>query len=314
MQSRKNKLSILEMDKMKKEGIPLTWITAYDMPFAYSAEQAGIDMILVGDSGGMVQLGYQTTNPVTMDEMITLAKAARKGAPNTFLVGDMPQGSYETSDRDAIINAMRFIKEAGCDAVKLEGGTRVASQVKALVNAGILVIGHLGLTPQSTASFGGYRVQGKTKLSFEETLKDALVLQEAGVIAILLEAMPEEPAAQIAQQLNVPIYGIGTGGRVDGQLVIMHDLMGFYASFRPWFAKCYIPEVIDEFKQYLASAGDLRKLGREERKDGLFMLAQMSISKYIEEVKSKTFTGADYTYPIKDEELDEVKTSKMWKK
>jgi 3-methyl-2-oxobutanoate hydroxymethyltransferase len=314
MQSRKNKLSILEMDKMKKEGIPLTWITAYDMPFAYSAEQAGIDMILVGDSGGMVQLGYQTTNPVTMDEMITLAKAARKGAPNTFLVGDMPQGSYETSDRDAIINAMRFIKEAGCDAVKLEGGTRVASQVKALVNAGILVIGHLGLTPQSTASFGGYRVQGKTKLSFEETLKDALVLQEAGVIAILLEAMPEEPAAQIAQQLNVPIYGIGTGGRVDGQLVIMHDLMGFYASFRPWFAKCYIPEVIDEFKQYLASAGDLRKLGREERKDGLFMLAQMSISKYIEEVKSKTFPGADYTYPIKDEELDEVKTSKMWKK
>ena len=314
MQPRKNKLSILEMDKMKKEGTPLTWITAYDMPFAYSAEQAGIDMILVGDSGGMVQLGYQTTNPVTMDEMITLAKAARKGAPNTFLVGDMPQGSYETCDRDAIVNAMRFIKEAGCDAIKLEGGLRVASQVKALVNAGILVIGHLGLTPQSTASFGGYRVQGKTKLSFEETLKDALVLQEAGVVAILLEAMPEEPAAQIAQQLKVPIYGIGTGGKVDGQLVIMHDLMGFYAAFRPWFAKCYVPEVIDEFKKYLANAGDLRKLGRDERKDGLFMLAQMSISKYIEEVKSKIFPGADFTYPIKDEELEAVKTSDMWKK
>jgi 3-methyl-2-oxobutanoate hydroxymethyltransferase len=313
MQPRKNKLSILEMDKMKKEGVPLTWITAYDMPFAYAAEQAGIDMILVGDSGGMVQLGYQTTNPVTMDEMITLAKAARKGAPNTFLVGDMPQGSYETSDRDAIINALRFIKEAGCDAIKLEGGLRVASQVKALVNAGILVIGHLGLTPQSTASFGGYRVQGKNKASFEETLKDALVLQEAGVVAILLEAMPEEPAAQIAQQLHVPIYGIGTGGKVDGQLIIMHDLMGFYPSFRPWFAKCYIPEVIDEFKQYLAGAGDLRKLGRDERKDGMLMFAQMAIAKYVEEVKAKVFPGADFTYPIKDEELAAVRTSSMWK-
>lgn len=299
---------------MKKEGIPLTWITAYDMPFAYSAEQAGIDMILVGDSGGMVQLGYQTTNPVTMDEMITLAKAARKGAPNTFLIGDMPQGSYETSDRDAIINALRFIKEAGCDAIKLEGGARVASQVRAMVNAGILVIGHLGLTPQSTASFGGYRVQGKNKASFEETLTDAFALQEAGVVAILLEAMPEEPAAQIACQLRVPIYGIGTGGKVDGQLVIMHDLMGFYASFRPWFAKCYVPEVVDEFKRYLAGAGDLRKLGREERKDGLFMLAQMAINRYIEEVRSRVFPGPDYTYPIKDEELEAVKTSNMWKK
>ncbi len=314
MQPRKNKLSILEMAKMKKEGTPLTWITAYDMPFAHCAEQAGIDMILVGDSGGMVQLGYQTTNPVTMDEMITLAKAARKGAPNTFLVGDMPQGSYETSNRDAIINALRFIKEAGCDAIKLEGGLRVASQVKALVNAGILVIGHLGLTPQSTASFGGYRVQGKNKASFEETLVDARALQEAGVVAILLEAMPEEPAAQIAQQLNVPIYGIGTGTKVDGQLIIMHDLMGFYPSFRPWFAKCYVPEVVDGFKQYLVGVGDLRKLGRDERKDGMLMLAQMAIAKYIEEVKAKIFPGPDFTYPIKDEELVDVKNSGMWKK
>ncbi len=313
MQPRKNKLSILEMAKMKKEGTPLTWITAYDMPFARCAEQAGIDMILVGDSGGMVQLGYQTTNPVTMDEMIVLAKAARKGAPNTFLIGDMPQGSYETGDRDAVINALRFIKEAGCDAIKLEGGIRVASQVKALVNAGILVIGHLGLTPQSTASFGGYRVQGKTKSSFEETLTDALALQEAGVIAILLEAMPEEPAAQIATQLNIPIYGIGTGGKVDGQLIIMHDLMGFYPSFRPWFAKCYVPEAVDEFKQFLAGVGDLRKLGRDERKDGMLMIAQMAIAKYVDEVKTKIFPGADFTYPIKDEELTEVKTSAKWK-
>ncbi len=310
---RKNKLSILEMQKMKKAGEPLTWITAYDMPFASCAEAAGMDMILVGDSGGMVQLGYQTTNPVTMDEMITLAKAARKGAPNTFIVGDMPQGSYEASERDAVMNAMRFIKEAGCDAIKCEGGERMAKQIKAMIDAGILVIGHLGLTPQSTSSFGGYRVQGKTKESFEKTLKDALVLQEVGVIAILLEAMPSEPAGQITRQLEVPIYGIGAGDEVDGQLVIMHDLMGFYGPFRPWFAKCYLPEVVEEYRKHLAGIEDLRKSAREERNDGLLVLGRMAISKYVEEVRNKQFPGADYSYPIKPEELEDLEKSKNWK-
>ncbi len=310
---RKNKLSILEMQKMKGQQMPLTWITAYDMPFAYAAEQAGIDMILVGDSGGMVQLGYKTTNPVTMDEMITLAKAVRKGAPNTFIIGDMPQGSYEASPEDAVRNAMRFIKEAECDAVKCEGGGRVKDKVKAMVDAGILVMGHLGLTPQSTASFGGYRVQGKNVESFEETLKDALVLQEAGVFGILLEAMPNESAGQIVRQLKIPVYGIGAGGSTDGQLIIMHDLMGFYHIFRPWFAKCYVPEILKDFEQYLSQAGDLRLLGREHRKDGMQMMAVLAIAKYIEEVRSRLFPGLDYTYPIKPEELNILKSSKMWK-
>ncbi len=156
------KININRLQKMKRDQDPVAWITSYDLPFAYVAEQAGVDMILVGDSGGMVQLGYKTTNPVTMDEMITMAKTARRGAPDTFLIGDMPQGSYEVGEKEAIINSLRFIKEADCDAVKLEGGIRMAPKVKAISDAGILCMGHLGLTPQSSASFGGYRVQGKT--------------------------------------------------------------------------------------------------------------------------------------------------------
>jgi len=306
------KKTILDFISMKKSGAPLTWITAYDLPFAHVAEEAGIDMILVGDSGGMVQLGYDTTNPVTMDEMIFMASSARRGAPNTFIVGDMPQGSYEVSDEDAVRNALRFVKESASDAIKLEGGRRVASRVKAIVNAGIPVIGHLGLTPQSTTSFGGYRVQGKTVESFEDTLEDARSLQEAGAFAILLEAMPAEPAEQIAKQLDIPIYGIGAGGSVDGQLVIMHDLMGFYQSFRPWFAKCYIPEVVNRFNDYLAAAGDLRKLGRNQRGDGLLVLARMAIEQYVEDVRSGNFPGSTYSYSIKDEQLYTLKKSSKW--
>lgn len=298
---------------MKATGEPITWITAYDLPFASAAENAGIDMILVGDSGGMVQLGYETTNPVTMDEMIVLAKSARRGAPNTFIVGDMPQGSYEISKEKAVENAMRFVKEAGCDAIKLEGGRRVIDKVKAIVDAGILVVGHLGLTPQSTSSFGGYNVQGKSLKSFEETMDDALALQEAGVMALLLEAMPSAPAAQIAKQLDIPVLGIGAGNEVDGQLIIMHDMMGFYQSFRPWFAKCYVPQVIHEFAAGLKDVEDMKQYGREHRKDGLFAIAEMAIAKYVEEVKARQFPSEEYIYPIKEEQLAEIKQSKYWK-
>ena len=314
MKIEKKKISLLKLNNMKRNKEPVAWVTAYDLPFAYVAEQAGTDMILVGDSGGMVQLGYETTNPVTMDEMIILASSAHRGAPNTFLIGDMPQGSYESSERDAVINSLRFIKEADCDAVKCEGGKRVAKKITAMVDAGILVMGHLGLTPQSTPSFGGYRVQGKTKKSFDETFQDALALQKAGVFAILLEAIPSEPAGQIAKHLDIPVYGIGAGSKVDGQLVIIHDLMGFYQPFRPWFAKCYIPDVAQEFSDYIASLGDLKKVGREDRKDGLLVLAEMAVKKYIEDVKNKVFPGKGYSYAIEDEELKALKSSKMWKK
>ena len=310
---KKSKVSVLKLVKMKESKEPLTWITAYDLPFAQAAEAAGIDMILVGDSGGMVQLGHATTNPTTMDEMIILSRAARRGAPNTFLIGDMPQGSYEVSDQEAVANAIRFVKEVGCDAVKCEGGRRMASRVRAMVDAGILVMGHLGLTPQSTQSFGGYRVQGKSRKSFEDTFEDTAALIEAGVFGVLLEAIPAEPAGQIARQFHAPIYGIGAGPHVDGQLIIMHDLMGFYQAFRPWFTKCYIPDVAGDFTKYLSGISDLRKNGRELRRDGLLVLAEMAIGKYVADVRSGKFPGEEFTYPLKPEELKELQTSKYWK-
>ena len=308
--NKKISLTDLLIKKTNKESV--AWITAYDLPFSTAAENAGIDMILIGDSGGMVQLGYQTTNPVTMDEMIGMAKSVRRGAPNTFLIGDMPQGSYEACDKEAVYNALRFIKEAGCDAIKLEGGARVCKRVKAIVNAGVLVMGHLGLTPQSTASFGGYRVQGKTRDSFERIMFDAWSLENAGIFSLLLEAMPTEVSNQFVEHLDIPVYGIGAGSKVDGQLVIMHDIMGFYQPFRPWFAKCYIPVVLKEFEEYITSLEDVRKTGREQRRDGLLVLAEMAIKKYISEVKAGEFPKEEYSYALKDEDLVLLKESTYW--
>lgn len=308
------KKTINDFNKMKKSGEPITWITSYSYPFAQTAEKAGIEMILVGDSGGMVELGYKTTNPVVMDEMISFSKAVRRGAPNTFIVGDHPQGSYEVSNEEAIRNAIRFAKEAFCDAIKLEGGSRMCDRVKAISDAGILVIGHLGLTPQSVASFGGYRVQCKSVQSFDQTVEDALALENAGASMLLLEALPNESAKQISRLLKIPVLGIGAGKDVDGQLVIMHDLMGFYQDFRPWFAKCYIPDVIKDFDAYIEEYKDgLKKLGRETRTDGLLKLAELAISKYIQEVKYKQFPSVEYIYPLKEEELNELRKSQYWK-
>ena len=306
------KKNIINFVQMKKSKEPITWVTAYSYPFASAAEKAGIDMILVGDSGGMVELGYQTTNPTTMDEMVSFAKAARRGAPNTFIVGDMPQGSYETSTRDAIYNAIRFAKEANCDAIKLEGGKRVADKIKAIANAGILVIGHLGLTPQSTVSFGGYRVQGKTIDSFEEMLLDALAIEEAGCCMILLEAVPTEVAKQIQKKLKIPVLGIGAGKDVDGQLIIMHDLAGFYLNFRPWFAKCYIPQAVELYQNHINEIKDTKKYGIETRYDGMSSIIELAIKLYIDEVKNNIYPCSNYIYPIKSEDLDNLTKSKYW--
>ncbi len=310
---RKNKLSLLELNQMKRNGAPIVWITAYDFPFAYVSEQAGVDMILFGDSGGMVQLGHDTTNPVTMEEMIMLSKAARRGAPNTFIVGDMPQGSYEVSDQEAVRNALSFVKEAGCDAVKLEGGRRIASRVKAITDAGILAIGHLGLTPQSATSFGGYRVQGKTLESFETTMEESFALQEAGAVAILLEAMPSEPSGQVARALRIPALGIGAGNKVNGQLVIMHDVLGLYQPFRPLFAKCYIPQVASKFLSHISKNKNIRQMGRDERKDGLLLLTQLAVEEYVAEVREGSFPSSEYSYEIQADAIDTLQRSKLWK-
>lgn len=255
-----------------------------------------LDLILVGDSGGMVLLGYQDTVPVTMEQMLNMTSAVRRGAPDKFIVGDMPKGSYEASNESAIENAMRFVKECGADAVKLEGGKRMAERVKAIVDSGIPVIGHVGLTPQSSAAFGGYRVTGRTENEFDSLLEDCYALQEVGASSILLEAMPAAPAGEIKKKLDIPILGIGAGAQVDGQLLILHDLLGLYPNFRPKFAKNYIPLALESFSRQLDLESDLIKYGRETRRDGIFELSRIAINLFIDDVKSRQFPNSDFTY------------------
>lgn len=229
----------LDFVNMKKNGEQVTWVTAYDFPMASFAEAAGMDMILVGDSLGMITLGYQGTIPVTMEDCISHCKAVRRGAPNTFVMGDMPFGSYQVSDQQAVENAVRFFKEADMDAIKLEGGVRVESRIKAMADAGMLVCGHIGLTPQSSGKLGGHKAQGRTVESARLVIEDALAVQEAGAQLILLEAIPPEVAGFIARKLTIPVYSIGAGPECDGQLLIIADLIGQFQAFSPKFVKKY---------------------------------------------------------------------------
>ncbi|MBN1333588.1 MAG: 3-methyl-2-oxobutanoate hydroxymethyltransferase [Synergistales bacterium] len=244
----------LDFIKMKKAGEQVAWVTAYDFPMASFVEQAGMDMILVGDSLGMVVLGYEGTIPVTMEECIIHCKAVRRGAPNTFCIGDMPFMSYQVSDGDAVYNAGRFLKEADMDAVKLEGGKRVITKIKAIADAGILVMGHIGLTPQSSGVLGGFKAQGRDPESARALIEDAFAIQEAGAWALLLEAVPPELTQFITKKLDIPVYSIGAGGPCDGQLLICGDMLGLFQAFTPKFVKTYanVAEVeINAFKEYI---------------------------------------------------------------
>ena len=248
------KKSILDFYKMKQDGQQVSWITAYDFPMGSFAEQAGIDMILVGDSLGMVVLGYDGTNPVTMQDCISHCQAVRRGAPNTFIVGDMPFGSYQISDENAVANAVRFIKEAAVDCIKLEGGRRVESRIRAITDAGIPVIGHIGLTPQSSGQLGGFKAQGRDVVNARELIKDALAVEAAGAYALLVEAVPPEVTAFICKKLRIPVYSIGAGP-ADGQLVIIGDMLGLFQAFTPKFVKQYaqVAEIeIDAIKSYIS--------------------------------------------------------------
>lgn len=247
------KKSIVDFVKMKKDGKQVTWVTAYDFPMASFAEQAGLDMILVGDSLGMVVLGHKGTNPVTMEDCISHCQAVRRGAPNTWIVGDMPFMSYQLSDEEAVKNAGRFIKEADVDCIKLEGGQRVASRIRAITDAGILVIGHIGLTPQSSGQLGGFKAQGRDVKNARALIQDALAVQEAGAYALLVEAVPPEVTEFIAKKLEIPVYSIGAGP-ADGQLLICGDMLGLFQAFTPKFVKKYanIGETItDAFREYV---------------------------------------------------------------
>lgn len=239
METRKKK-GLLDFRRMKQEGEKVTWLTAYDYPTATFEEAAGIDMILVGDSMGNTVYGYQSgTLPVTMDMCIVHCQAVRRGAPNTFVMGDMPFGSYQTTPDDAVRSAVRFFKEAEVDAVKLEGGQRVAPMIRAIVDAGMVLCGHIGLTPQSTGQFGGYKAQGRTAESALEVIKDARAVADAGAAMLLLEAVTPEVGGYIAKDLDIPVYSIGAGPYCDGQLLIVSDVLGLWEAFKPKFVKRY---------------------------------------------------------------------------
>jgi len=253
------KLTIKDIILRKKGGEKISMLTAYDAGFARLLDSSGIDIILVGDTLGMVLLGYESTVPVTMEEMLHHSRAVNHGVEQAVLVGDMPFLSYQVSIRDAIINAGRFLKEAGCDAVKLEGGTEVCDTVQALVKAGVPVMGHIGLTPQTASQLGGYKVQGRDMASARMLLRSAKALEEAGVFAMVLECVPSQLAKVITDSIAIPTIGIGAGKFCDGQVLVTHDLLGMFEKFVPSFVKTYanlapqIRKAIDTFNRDVKS-------------------------------------------------------------
>jgi len=264
---------------MRDAGEKVSWITAYDAPTAALAEQAGIDMLLVGDSVGMCIYGYEGTNPVTMDIMIPHTQAVRRAAPNTFVIGDMPFLSYQVSDGEAVRNAGAFIQQAGADAVKLEGGRRVASRIRAIADAGVVVFGHIGLTPQSSGQLGGFKAQGLTADSAMDMIADAEAVQEAGAMFLLVEAVAPEVTAIIHERLEIPVYSIGAGPHADGQLLIVSDLLGIFEAFTPKFVKRY---------------AELAKAMRA------------AFEAYRDEVKRGAFPTAGHAYNMREGELEKL--------
>lgn len=271
----RKKITTYTFKKRKADGIPITMLTAYDYSTALALDQAGVDSILVGDSLGMVVLGYETTLPVTMDDMLHHCKAVARGAKAPLLVGDMPFMSYQASAKEAVHNAGRFLQEAGMDAVKLEGGSERRKAIKKIVNAGIPVMGHLGLTPQSVHQLGGFRAQGKTANAAKTLYDEALRLQDAGCFALVLESVPAKVAAHISQTLDIPTIGIGAGNGCDGQVLVTHDMLGLFERFTPHFVK-----------KYAELHSDL----------------QSAFRAYIDDVQKRDFPTKAHSVSIKDEE------------
>jgi 3-methyl-2-oxobutanoate hydroxymethyltransferase len=243
----------------KALGEPLVMVTAYDFPSALAADKAGVDLVLVGDSGAMVVLGHDSTVAVTVEDLLVLARAVRRGLRTPFLVGDLPFGSYEVSDEQAVVTAFRFVKEAGCDAVKLEGGgpTSVA-RARAIVRAGIPVMGHVGLTPQTATALGGYRAQGRTATAARRVADEAVALQEAGCFSVVFEAIPSDVAAEIMPAMHVPVIGIGAGPAVDGQVLVFHDLLGIREGRGAKFVQRYASLLDDMVAGVRSFAADVR--------------------------------------------------------
>ena len=247
------KITIQDVKQAKKDNRKLTMVTAYDYPFGLMADEAGVDIVLVGDSLGMVVMGLDGTVEVTMEHMIHHIKAVVRGCKNALVVGDMPFMSYNTSIREAIVNAGRLMKEGGCDVVKLEGGVDFASTVEAIVKAGIPVQGHIGLTPQTASALGGFKMQGKDAKAAMRIVDDAKALEDAGAFSMILEAVPAPLGEIVAKAVNIPVIGIGAGNKVDGQVLVTHDMIGLFDKFVPKFVKQYTkirPIIIDAMKAY----------------------------------------------------------------
>jgi 3-methyl-2-oxobutanoate hydroxymethyltransferase len=251
--SERAKVTVSQLQQMKRRGQKITMITAYDYPTGVWAERAGIDILLVGDSMAMTVLGYATTLPATMGELVNHSQAVNRGNQTSFVLGDMPYMSYQPSVELAVQNAGRFMSEGGCDGIKLEGGVAMAERVEAIVNSGIPVMGHLGLTPQSMSMLGGFKAQGKDALMAKEIIDDAKALEEGGAFSILLEAVPSKVSKLVTERAEIPIIGIGAGPDCDGQVLIFHDMFGLYPAFTPKFAKQYADlgtQIVEGLQRY----------------------------------------------------------------
>lgn len=270
------KVSILDLQQKKQQHKPITMITAYDYPSAQLVDEAGVDIMLVGDSVAMTVLGQPNTVAITMEEMLHHCRAVARGTQRAFLVGDMPFLSYQISPNEAVRNAGRFIKEAGMEGVKLEGGGRMVEAARAIVDAGIPVMGHLGLTPQTATRLSGYRVQAKTAPDAQRLVSDALALQEAGCFAIVLEVIPASVADVVTRQLTIPTIGIGAGAGCDGQVLVLHDMLGLFTGFKPKFVKRYA-----ELREPILAA----------------------LRAYVAEVETHTFPAEEHTYKMDEENL-----------
>lgn len=278
----RKKVTLPTLFKKVAENEPITFLTCYDYPTAHFQDQAGVDMILVGDSLGMTMLGFDSTLPVTMDDMIRHSQAVRRGSPNAWLIGDMPYMSYQPSVESAIRNAGRFMAEAGCDAIKLEGGTEMASRMAGITAAGIPAMGHLGLTPQSVSALGGFRLQGKGAHQAKKIIDDAKALEQAGAFAILLELVPDRLCQLITERAeDCFIIGLGAGPHAHGQLLIYHDMFGLYPKFKPRMAKVF------------AEAGEIILNG---------------LKQYVQEVTDHQFPQPENWFGMPDEEYDELIT------
>ena len=276
----RKKVTLTKLAEMRALGEPIVMVTAYDHPSALVVEAAGVDMVLVGDSAANCVLGYESTVPVSVDELLMLTRAVRRGLRTPLMVGDLPFGSYEASDEQAVLTAQRFVKEGGCDAVKLEGGGASVERARAIVRAGIPVMGHVGLTPQTAVSLGGYRAQGRTAERASQVIKDALDLQAAGCFSIVFEAIPSDVTDLVKGQLEIPVIGIGAGPSTDGQVLVLHDLLGIHDGHKAKFVKQWA-----DIKTAMV--------------DG--------VRAYADEVRGRTFPGPEHGYSIPPEELERLR-------